>query len=131
MGMFDTYYLSREIKCPCCGTVVPKTRGFQSKELECCMSSYGLGDVIDGSRRFIDWYHYCDGQYRRSEYDKPKDKDGNYPVIEPICDKGYLWCRVYIDDKGIAWKEVVTMSDGDKEILIYEKSMYDNQKKGV
>jgi len=126
MGMFDSYMISQNFKCPNCGLEFNKEQDFQSKELECCLSVYQLGDIIDPNRRRVDFYGYCDNHYNRHDYDKPKNKDGEYPIIKASCKEGHFNCEVTINEKGIAIKEKVTMHDKKRgeDILIYIKEIY-------
>jgi len=124
--MFDSYMLSQNFKCPACGLKFNKEQDFQTKDLECCMLVYTLGDKIDENRKFVDFYGYCDNRYNRGDYSKPKDKNGEYPIISASCGNGEFNCRVYLDKRGIVIKEKVTMYDKKrgKDILIYVKDIY-------
>lgn len=123
MGMFDSYIVSQNFKCPNCGLEYNKEADFQTKELINCLDVYTLGGFIDTSRRFVDFYSYCNNRYNRSNFDKPKDKNGKYPIIPASCKNGEFNCRVFLNEEGKAIKERVTMYDKEKnkEILIYEK----------
>lgn len=122
MGMFDSYYASKDFKCPFCGVKIRKEDGFQSKELECLMSCYKLGDKIDESRRYVDFYDFCPNRHDRYDYSKPKDKKGEYPLIPASCE-GIFNCRIVINDKGFAEKEIITAHKEDKEVLVYEVAL--------
>ena len=45
MGLFDTLWL--EIKCPKCKTI--ETRKVQTKDFECCLDAFKVGDVVDST----------------------------------------------------------------------------------
>ena len=45
MGLFDTLLL--EIKCPECKTI--EIREVQTKDFECCLNDFKVGDVIDST----------------------------------------------------------------------------------
>ena len=45
MGLFDTLWL--EIKCPKCKTT--ETRKVQTKDFECCLNDFKVGDVVDST----------------------------------------------------------------------------------
>ena len=123
--MFDSYTISQDFKCPDCGLLFTEENDFQTKDLACILAVYKLGDIIDPGRRWVDFYSYCDGRCNRSDYDKPRNKDGEFSTIKATCKNGYFYCRVFLDIEGKAIKEEVTMYDKIKikEIPIYQKEI--------
>ena len=122
MGIFDSYYISKNFKCPDCGEKYNKESDFQSKDGACILAGFTLGSQMDSSRRYCDWYTYCAGQYNRSDFSKPKKKNGEYPIKKATCKTDFFNCRVFINEKGIAYKEIVTSHKKDIETSIYEAS---------
>lgn len=117
--MFDSYYASEEIKCPECGTIITKDTDFQSKELACLLSGYNLGSKIDSSRRYVDWYHYCDGRY-----------DKSWKNEKAICFHTTFNCRTTIDNTGLIVKEEITAYNDEKEeeIVVLTKELPKNSR---
>ena len=117
MGMFDSYF-AEEFKCPSCGTLHRKEQDFQSKEFNCLCKVYVLGGYIDESRRYCDWYCYCDGRYidktGKRSWETGFDRD-NYP----LCQEGEFNCRVFLNEKGIAVNHKITMfkKDGTEQVI--------------
>jgi len=48
MGMFDTFYHDTAITCCSCGKQNNFQDGVQSKEFECLLYNYSIGDLVDG-----------------------------------------------------------------------------------
>ena len=120
MGMFDSYYLSQDFKCPNCGTKWNKERDFQTKELSRHMESYKLGDKLETAHKYIIFHAYCPARYDSVDFSQKPPKPA-----EAICDKGYFFCRVDLDKEGVIVKETVMMLDPktDEKHIIYEKEI--------
>lgn len=98
MGMFDSYYVSVDFKCPICGEERWSSKDFQSKAGDCALATYKLGSKIDDSLRYWIWYDIC----RKCK-----------------CD---LMCKVYIDEAGIAYRERIYALDKDNEEILISDS---------
>lgn len=62
MGLFDTIHL--EIECPYCGKT--EERGAQTKDLECCLLDYKVGDFVTDKLKYLE----CAASYRNEHCEK-------------------------------------------------------------
>ena len=97
MGMFDSYLVSKDFKCPFCGKLFQKGHEFQSKDGECVLYCASLGKFINQQLRYQDYHSFCNN-----------------------CKGLEFNCRVFIDSKGIAIKERITAIANFDAFFIYE-----------
>lgn len=55
MGMYDTMYLN--VKCPYCGRV--SEMDVQTKDLECDLNDYRVGDYVSDKYNYVDGVTNC------------------------------------------------------------------------
>ena len=100
MGMYD--YVELNVKCPICGNTIINT--FQTKDFDCVMDTYHLGDKVPANCRFnyMRTYTTCD---HRREITKIEDElifilimgywiEYEIPIIDGIISSNQnLWKR--------------------------------------
>jgi hypothetical protein len=71
MGMFDTIIFENPIKCEICGALIEST---QTKEFECMMETYYIGDIVRSSTitGIIKEELYCDNFQNHPDYIESK-----------------------------------------------------------
>lgn len=130
MGMFDTILINS--KCPNCGQML--LRSYQTKDLECVLHTYNVGDCIE------DDIHYEES--KESKYleaigschsDECTFKGNVSDILLQGCPSGFgfLWsCKIKLDDnycitnKVCDIKIISTIPDDWEEIIKYRYGDY-------
>ena len=84
MGMYDTMYLN--VKCPYCGRV--SEMDVQTKDLECDLNDYRVGDYVSDKYNYVDGITNC--PHNDCEANKMSYRISNLPE--------YFYVKVFLKD---------------------------------